>query len=161
MIPSTVLGWVVIAYCVLTASSILDVVRMILTRNPENAYVLLDVAIWAALLIGGIAMLHQKTWSKWLVRSASAGSLVAALAAVLAVRWSGYTPPLILLGAQFVPVLLILLGSLFVRFGPTGAAAQPPSPPVDPGRRLETNESRHRVRVLPWHRPRDRWPSSA
>jgi hypothetical protein len=108
-----------------------------LVQDFESGFsILLGNVIWASFLVGGIALVLHRRWSKWLVLFAAAASLILVAASLAPIVTKGLDhtliPALIATGVGLIPVFLILFGALFVRFAPADLTADNAIARVDP-----------------------------
>ncbi len=129
MIKPKLLGWVVIAYGAFNSGALLDLLRVFVVQDFESGLsIVLGNVIWASFLLGGIALVLHKRWSKWLVLFSAAVSLIVMVATVAPIVAKGLDntliPALIATGVGVIPVLLIFSGALLVKIVPADLAAE-------------------------------------
>lgn len=129
MIKPKLLGWAVIAYAAFNSGTLLDLIRLFVVQKFENGFaIFLGSVIWVSFLLGGIALVFHRRWSKWLVLFAAAGSLIAMVATLVPIAVKGLDhaliPALTATGVGLIPVLFILFAALFVKIVPTDLAAE-------------------------------------
>lgn len=118
---SRTLGWLVIAYALLHAIYLPQVVALFLSllirrRLPGTWYEGSASLAWLAFLIGGIGLLRGRTWGRWMVVAASAAWIASALFALPPVLRLGES---VLAGTVVIGIAveaLFLAGALRVRF---------------------------------------------
>jgi hypothetical protein len=118
VIDRKLLGWIVIAYAVLTSGTVLELLRVLPWRQFR-----LDITsngvLWAYLLLGGIGLVLHRPWSKWLVMFASGGSLAAVAIRLAVLRHvesvAAHTRFLVWTVISGLPFLLFLLAAITLK----------------------------------------------
>ncbi|MBI5837691.1 MAG: hypothetical protein HZB25_10635 [Candidatus Eisenbacteria bacterium] len=129
---SRILGWAMLAYAALTSRTLFRLAAALGAPDTHDTWPLsLDALLWGLMVVGGLGLVLDRGWSRWVAIFASACSLLSLVAGVMVsvnMQSKFGMQPLMLRSslvwaiAGSLPLLVFLVASWKVRVGPPTAA---------------------------------------